>query len=145
MVCAWVQVHAVRVGGREYAVKVMPLDDIATARPYHFRDIVTTFLRARGSPFIERPLYTFLRLKDDGAAGSAYFLYTLWPRRCACVRACVMCWRLGVTQCDVVRPAGVPGSTLTRHGHNSTLVVECVLSMMCSSGCAHNARKEEVP
>mmetsp|Transcript_23780 Transcript_23780/g.60653 ORF Transcript_23780/g.60653 Transcript_23780/m.60653 type:complete len:642 (-) Transcript_23780:1238-3163(-) len=74
-------VHAIVLNGQELAVKVMPLYDINTARPYHFRDICTTFLRNRRSPFIEMPLHTFLRLKDDEAEGTQYYLYTLWPRR----------------------------------------------------------------
>jgi hypothetical protein len=74
-------VHAVVLGGQTFAVKVMPLFDINTARPYHFRDICTTFLRHQRSPYIELPLHTFLRLKDHPEEGTQYFLYTLWPRR----------------------------------------------------------------
>ncbi|GFH24291.1 hypothetical protein HaLaN_22058, partial [Haematococcus lacustris] len=59
----------------------MNLYDINTARPYHFRDICTTFLRHQRSPYIELPLHTFLRLKDHPTEGTQYFLYTVWPRR----------------------------------------------------------------
>ncbi|KAJ9512629.1 hypothetical protein QJQ45_029264 [Haematococcus lacustris] len=74
-------VYAVVLGGQTYAVKVMNLYDINTARPYHFRDICTTFLRHQRSPYIELPLHTFLRLKDHPTEGTQYFLYTVWPRR----------------------------------------------------------------
>ncbi len=60
-VCVCQQVHAITLNGEPLAVKVMPLYDINTARPYHFRDICTTFLRHQRSPYIEMPLHTFLR------------------------------------------------------------------------------------
>jgi hypothetical protein len=39
LVPCWLQVHEVTLNGSTYAVKVMPLFDINTARPYHFRDM----------------------------------------------------------------------------------------------------------
>ncbi len=67
-------------------LQVMPLFDINTARPYHFRDITTCLLHEL-SPYIEMPLHTFLRLKDDEVEGTQYFLYTVWPRRRAAAAA----------------------------------------------------------